>query len=132
MMWAPFFHPPRKNLPHPFSLAKDRIYLDTDLKEELTEQTAPVFPIPTGRVESGWWTLLWWLILPLYVRDSLEDKYILAPSKNFLFSLQFGQEENILVTYLKEELTDLFWKLPGYSLFPQAEQKEYGEHVAVG
>ena len=44
-------------LPHPFNLAKNRIYLDTHLKEELTEQTAPVFPIPTGRVKSGWWTL---------------------------------------------------------------------------
>ena len=37
-----------------------------------------------------------------------------------------------LDTHLKEELTDLFWELPGYSLFPQAEQKEHSEHFANG
>ena len=31
-------------------------------------------------------------------------------------------------THLKEELTDLFWKLPGYYIFPQKEQEENGEH----
>ena len=31
-------------------------------------------------------------------------------------------------THLKEELTGLFWKLPGYSMFPQEEQEENGEH----
>ena len=29
-------------------------------------------------------------------------------------------------------LTDLLWKLPGYSLLPQAEQKEDGEYFANG
>ena len=35
-MWLPFLHPPEKGLPLPFSLAKTRIYLDTQLKEQLT------------------------------------------------------------------------------------------------
>ena len=36
--------------------------------------------------------------------------------KRLFFCLQFGKEQNILG--LKEELTDLFKKLPGYFLFP--------------
>ena len=35
-MWFPFLHPPEKGLPLPFSLAKTRIYQDTQLKGQLT------------------------------------------------------------------------------------------------
>ena len=34
------------------------------------------------------------------------------------FPLQFGKKRTYLETQLKEELTELFWKLPGCSLFP--------------
>ena len=53
-------------------------------------KTSGVFPITTGRVESGWWTFLQWLALPPYVWDSSDDKYLLAPSKKglpYFFSL---------------------------------------------
>ena len=55
------------------------------------------------------------------VRDSLEDKSILAHPKLVLSHIQFHQEENILGHDLKEKLTDLFSKLPRYSQSPQAE-----------
>ena len=47
---------------------------------------------------------------------------LLHPSKkglSFLFSL--GKKRTYLETQLKGEFTDLFWKLPGCSLFAQAE-----------
>ena len=48
----------------------------------------------------------------------------LAPSKKglpLIFSL--AKKRTYLDTQLKEEPTDLFWKLPGCFLFPQAEQE---------
>ena len=45
-----------------------------------------------------------------HIRDNLEDKSMLAHFKKALIYLD---------THLKEELTDLFWKLLGYSLFPK-------------
>ena len=51
--------PPRKGLPLLFSLAKKRIYLDTQLKAELTDlfwKLPGCFLFP--RVGIGWWTLL--------------------------------------------------------------------------
>ena len=69
----------KKGFPYPFGLVKRRIYLDTHLKEKLTDffKTTRVYPIHTGRVERGWWTLCLWLTLPLYVRDCLENKSML-------------------------------------------------------
>ena len=49
---------------------------------------------------------------------------LLAPSKNglpLLFTL--AKKKIYLDTQLKRKLTNLFWKLPVCSLFPQAEQK---------
>ena len=46
------------------------------------------------------------MILPTNNRDSLEDEFMLLHSKKAFF-----------LHYLTEELTDLFWKLQGYSLF---------------
>ena len=53
-------------------------------------------------------------------------------NKVFLLSFSLAKERIYLGTHLKEELTDLFWKLPGYSLLPQAEYKEDGKHFANG
>ena len=36
-MWSPFLHPSKKGLFFPFSLGKKRIYLETQLKGELTD-----------------------------------------------------------------------------------------------
>ena len=37
-MWSPFLHPPsKKGLSFPFSLGKKRIYLETQLKGEVTD-----------------------------------------------------------------------------------------------
>ena len=36
-MWSLFFHPSKKGLSFPFSLGKKRIYLETELKGELTD-----------------------------------------------------------------------------------------------
>ena len=49
---------------------------------------------------------------------------LLAPSKKH-FSLPFtlAKKRTYLDTQSKRELTDLFWKLPGCSLFLQAEQE---------
>ena len=56
-----------------------------------------------------------------------------APSrKEILFRFSLGKKRIYLDNHLKEELTDLFWKLPGYSLFLQAEQKKDGENFANG
>ena len=43
------------------------------------------------------------------------------------FSLQFGQG-----THLKVKLTNLFWQLPGYSLFPHRQSRQECEHFANG
>ena len=37
IMWLSFWHLPKKGLPLLFSLAKTRIYVDTQLKGELTD-----------------------------------------------------------------------------------------------
>ena len=78
-------------------------------------KTVKLFSILTNRVE----------------RDSLEDKSTLAPSKKGLPSpFSLTRRSIYQGTHLKEEITDLFWKLPGYSIFPEAEQKEEGQHFA--
>ena len=46
-----------------------------------------------------------------HVRDSLDNKFLCLSTpklKRSSFSLQFGQEQNILGPRLKEELTDSF------------------------
>ena len=45
----------------------------------------------------------------------------LYPLKKFSSPLQLAKKKIYLDTQLKGELTILFWKLPGCSLFPQAE-----------
>ena len=52
--------------------------------------------------------------------------------KGLLFPFSLARKRIYLGTHLKEELTDLFRKLPAYSLFLQAEWKEYGERFADG
>ena len=48
----------------------------------------------------------------------------LDPSKNSLsFPFSLGKKRVYLETQLKGEFTDLFWKLPGCTLFPQAEKE---------
>ena len=36
-MWSPFFHLSKKGLSFPFSLGKERIYLETQLKGDFTD-----------------------------------------------------------------------------------------------
>ena len=61
--------------------------------------------------------------LTLNVRDSLEDKSMLAHSKKDLVSpCSFVRKRIYLGTHLKKDPSDLFWKLPG-TLFSHAEQK---------
>ena len=57
---------------------------------------------------------------------------IAASEKDLPSLFNLVRERIYLDTHFKWELTDLFWKLPGYSLFPQAEQKEDGEHFTNG
>ena len=48
----------------------------------------------------------------------------LHPSKKGLsFPFSLGKKRIYLETQLKGKFTDLFWKLPGCSLFPQAGQE---------
>ena len=117
----PFFLPPPKiGFPLRFSLAKKKTYLDTNFKEELTDlfrNITSVFSIPTGKVERGSWTPSLWLALPSHVRDSLEDKSMLAPSKKDFSPRSLAKKRILLGTHLREDLTDFFWKLTWY-LFP--------------
>ena len=46
----------------------------------------------------------------------------LHPPKKAFLPLHFGQEENIPGDSIEGELTDLFWKLPGCSLFVQVSR----------
>ena len=65
-------------------------------------KTDRVFPIPTNKVERGWLTLLKWLTLPSYVRDSLRDKSMLAPSKKGLHSpFSLAKKRIYLPTYFR-------------------------------
>ena len=55
-------------------------------------------------------------------RYSHDTALFLALSKNPLpFPFSLAKKRIYLDTHLKEELTDLFWKLPGCFLFPQKE-----------
>ena len=56
----------------------------------------------------------------------------LHPKKVLLLSFSLAKKRIYVGTHLKEELTDLFWKLPVYSLLTQAEYKEDGKHFANG
>ena len=50
---TPFLHPPKKTF-FPFSLAKDRICLDTERRAlRFVLKAARVFPILIGRLERG-------------------------------------------------------------------------------
>ena len=57
---------------------------------------------------------------------------LVHPKKVLLLSFSLAKKRIYLDTNLKEELTDLFWKLPGYSLLTQAEYKGDGKHFANG
>ena len=84
-MRLPFLHPLKK-VTHSISVWPRRKYTWTLIwkKSLFVMKAARVFPFPTGRVERGWWTLLQCLTLSPHERDSLEDKYMLAPSKKGL------------------------------------------------
>ena len=47
--------------------------------------------------------------------------FLHPPKKGLFFSFSLGKKRIYLETQLKGEFTDLFWKLTGCSLFPQAE-----------
>ena len=114
---APLLAPSKKDLPLFFSYANRRLHLNTQLKGELTDfflKITRVFPIPTGRVGIGWWPLP-------QVRDSLEDKSMIVYSKKTFSPFSLSRNRIYLGTHLKDELTDLFWKLPRYSLFPHRQ-----------
>ena len=54
-MFSPLLHPSKKGLYFPFSLGKKLIYLETQLKGELTDLFSKFTgcPVPTGRVGIG-------------------------------------------------------------------------------
>ena len=54
---------------------------------------------------------------PTYIYACPLQKVIPSPSRLARNRIQLG-------TRLKEELTDLFWKLPGYSLFTHRQSKD--------
>ena len=64
------------------------------------------------------------LTLPPHMRDSLEYKSMLFCSiKNPSSPFNLARNRIYAGTHLKEELTNLFWKLPAYSLFPQKQSR---------
>ena len=125
----PFFALSKKGLPLPFSLVIKRIYMGTQLKEELNDffwSLPGYFLFP--RVRMAWLTLL----LSPHVRDSLEDKSVLFHSKRPSFSVSLTKNRIYLGTHLKEELTILLWKLLGYSLLRHRQSRQEYEHFANG
>ena len=75
------------------------------------------FRILTSRTERGRWTLLQWLRLPPCVRDSLEDKFLLAPSKKCLPS-PFSLAKNEKYTWLSFERRAYWFVLKAIMVFP--------------
>ena len=53
-----------------------------------------------------------------HVRDSSKEVYAFPFQKDLPSPLSLARNSIYLGTHLTEELNDLFWKLPGYSLFP--------------
>ena len=84
-------------------------------------KTAKVFLFPQ---ESRNRMVSTFLMVASHVRDSLEDKSILFSFKKGLprlFSL--AKKKIYLGAHLKEELTDLFWTVPGYSYSHKQRRK---------
>ena len=50
--------------------------------------------------------------------------------KGLLSPFSFARNKIYLDTDLKEELTNLFWKLTGYSLFPHRQSRQGFDHFA--
>ena len=130
---GPLLAPSKKGLPLPFSLAKNRKYLDVQLKGELTDlfwklPGCSVFP----RVRIGSWILLYQSTLPPHVRNSSEDKSMLFHFRQTFLSNRPSTNRIYLSTHLKERLTNLFWSLPGYSVFSQRQSRQDCEHFANG
>ena len=52
--------------------------------------------------------------------------------KDLLSSFNLAKIRIYLGIHLKEELTNLFWKLPGYSLLTNRQSRQECEHFANG
>ena len=79
-MWHPLLPPFKKGIPLPFSLAKKRTYLDTQLKTELTYLFWDrMFSILTSRNRMMNTFVI--VKIPPHVRDSSKDKSMLFHSK---------------------------------------------------
>ena len=60
-----------------------------------------------------------------HVKDNLDDKSVFVHSKKSLPSpFSLARCRIYLGTHLREELTDLFLKLPGHSLFPHRRSRQ--------
>ena len=147
-MHSPMLHLPKKGFPLTFSLARERIYSEIHLKEELQKRptfsiqfiqednkhgysferraywfvlkATRVFHISTGKAGREWWTLSQWLTLPLFVRDkSLEYKSMLIFFMNYSLLAYVMKKKKPATIFI------IFWDFLVFcqiSLSPQVKQ----------
>ena len=89
---------------------------------------ANIFSIPASRMMN---TFIIINITPTYKR-LFKDKYVFPIQKCLPSPFSLARNRIYLRTHLKEELTNLFWKLPLYSLFPHRQRRKECEHFANG
>ena len=88
-MFSPLLHPSKKGLSFPFSLGKKIIYLETQLKGELTDLFSKLTGCPCSHRQSRNRMMNTFLIVNIapYLRDSLENKSMLPVHLKKAFSL---------------------------------------------
>ena len=121
---GPLLAPFKKDLLLPFRLTKKSIYLDTQFKPELPDLFWDrMFPILTSRNRIIN-TFMKVNITPTCKRQFIAQVSAFPFQKSIPSPFSLAKNRIYLGTHLKKELTSLFWKLPGYSLFPHRQSRQ--------
>ena len=90
-----------------------------------------MFPIPASRnrIMNSFMIVNITPTFKLYFRGKV---YAFTLQKGLPFPFSFARNRIYLGTHLKEELTNLFGKLPRYPLFPHRQSRQACEHFANG
>ena len=126
-MRPPLLHSPKKGFPLTFSLAKREYTWTLNWQESLLIFFENCQGVPYSHIQSRNRMMKTFIIvnITLHVRDDLKNRSNTCPLQKGLPSpFSLAGNTIYLGTHLKEELIDLFWKLPGYFLFPHKQSRQ--------
>ena len=129
-MWPPFLHPSEKPSP-PLQFGQEENILGHSIERRtywFILKIARMFLIHLSRNRM----MRTFIIVNKHYPLSPEIRLCISPFQKGLPSpFSLARNRIYLGTHLKEELTNLFWKLTGYSLFPHRQSsRQECEHFA--